>query len=140
MGNYCGSWIEVEGGVRCGVCGRKLPRKILRQCEGTTITSMTKPSSTTVIGPGTELKKLLAKFFIRQGGCDCEQRAMLMNLEGPDWCEQNIETIIDWLQEAAKKRHLPFLRPAAKILIRRAIKNSRKKLALVAKNTAEDNK
>lgn len=46
----------------------------------------------------------------------------------PGWCEKNIETICDWLQEEAIKRKLPFLRTAGKILIRKAISNYKKKL------------
>jgi hypothetical protein len=48
-------------------------------------------------------------------------------LKDPGWCEQNLETICDWLQEEATKRKLPFVRMAAKILVRRAIRNARKK-------------
>lgn len=82
-------------------------------------------------GPGTELKALLKKVGITASpGCSCNARAKLMDtneLKEPGWCESNLETICDWLQEEATKRKLPFVRMAAKILVRQAIRNARKK-------------
>jgi len=83
------------------------------------------------MGPGEELKALLARFGIRSTpDCQCSKRARYMDeMESnqPGWCEQNIETICDWLQEEANKRNLPFLRAVGKLLIRRAISNARNK-------------
>ena len=82
-------------------------------------------------GPGTELKALLKTVgIVATPGCTCNTRAALMDaneLKEPGWCEKNLETICDWLQEEATKRKLPFVRLAAKILVRRAIRNARKK-------------
>jgi hypothetical protein len=82
-------------------------------------------------GPGTELKALLKRVGITASpGCSCNTRAKLMDaneLKEPGWCEKNLETICDWLQEEATKRKLPFVRMAAKILVRQAIRNARKK-------------
>ena len=82
-------------------------------------------------GPGTELKALLKKVGITASpGCSCNKRAQLMDeneSKEPGWCEANLETICDWLQEEATKRKLPFVRMAAKILVRQAIRNARKK-------------
>jgi hypothetical protein len=84
-----------------------------------------------VSGPGTELKALLKKVgIVASPGCSCNTRAKLMDeqeLKEPGWCEANLETICDWLQEEATKRKLPFLRMAGKILVRKAIRNARKK-------------
>lgn len=81
-------------------------------------------------GPGTELKALLKKVgIVASPGCSCNTRAKLMDaneLKEPGWCEANIETICDWLQEEATKRKLPFLRLAGKILIRKAIRNAKR--------------
>jgi len=77
-------------------------------------------------GPGTELKRLLARFWIRDHhGCECNHRAKTMNLKGCDWCQENIATIVGWMREEAKKRRLPFVKWAATILVRRAIRNAR---------------
>ena len=82
-------------------------------------------------GPGTELKALLKRVgIVASPGCSCNTRAKLMDaneLKEPGWCEANLETICDWLQEEATKRKLPFLRMAGKILVRKAIRNARKK-------------
>lgn len=82
-------------------------------------------------GPGTELKALLKKVgIVASPGCSCNKRAQLMDeneSKEPGWCEANLETICDWLQEEATKRKLPFVRMAAKILVRQAIRNARKK-------------
>lgn len=77
-------------------------------------------------GPGTELKKLLSKIGIRPtADCPCNKRANQMDQEGPDWCEQNMEKILGWLREEANRRGLPFVNAAGRLLVRRAIKNSR---------------
>ena len=73
-------------------------------------------------GAGTELKALLASVGITaKPGCKCNRRAAEMDRLGVDWCRQNIETIVDWLQEEAYSRHLPFIRAAARLLVKRAI-------------------
>ena len=79
-------------------------------------------------GPGTELKKLLSSFGINaeEKGCKCKSRARKMDRLGIRWCEENIETIVTWLQEEAAKRRLPFLRAAGKIIVKRAISNARR--------------
>ena len=78
-------------------------------------------------GVGTELKAMLAKFWIKSApGCHCDHRARIMDAEGPDWCEQNLKTILAWLKEEADRRKLPFLESAARLLIRRAIGKTRR--------------
>lgn len=78
-------------------------------------------------GTGTELKKLLAWFRITdKGGCGCEQRAQTMDANGPDWCEENIDTIVGWLKENADKRSLPFVESAARRIVKMAIRKARK--------------
>lgn len=81
-------------------------------------------------GPGTELKKLLAKFGIQSNAnCSCNERANIMDKEGNDWVEANMDTVLNWLQEESHKRKLPFFKTAAKVLVKKAIANSRKKEA-----------
>lgn len=79
-------------------------------------------------GPGTELKALLAKVGITSTPtCSCNQRAQEMDAKGVQWCRDNEELILSWLKEEADKRGLPFVTMAAKLLIRRAIRNAEKK-------------
>lgn len=84
-------------------------------------------------GPGTELKALLSFLgFASTPTCSCNARARAMDeneAKEPGWCEANIETILDWLKEQADSRGLPFFRAGAKVLVRRAISNARRKAA-----------
>jgi hypothetical protein len=78
-------------------------------------------------GPGTELKSLLSKVGITStAGCSCNAKAKTMDEKGIAWCEENVETICDWLQEEATKRKLPFVRLAGKALIHLAIRRAKK--------------
>lgn len=78
-------------------------------------------------GPGTELKKLLGKIGIKSSPtCSCNKRAKTMDENGIEWCEQNVETICDWLQEEATKRKLPFIRMAGKAIVHLAIRRAKK--------------
>ena len=81
-------------------------------------------------GAGTELRKLLHKIGIEPRGeeCKCNEHMHEMDDNGIEWCEQNIETILDWLEEEAKKRPIVgklFVRAIAKLIIERAIANAR---------------
>jgi hypothetical protein len=88
-------------------------------------------------GPGTILSKMLSKIGIHSTpNCSCRRRAMEMNTRGPEWCAENIDTIVGWLREESERRKLPFVDFAGKILIQRAVKMSRKALkALEAKKS-----
>ena len=83
-------------------------------------------------GPGTVLSKMLAKVGIKSTpNCSCRRRAMEMNTRGPEWCTENVDTIVGWLREESEKRKLPFVDFAGKLLIQRAIKVSRKALKAI---------
>jgi hypothetical protein len=78
-------------------------------------------------GPGTELKKILSYIGITPTqSCNCNKRANTMNAWGADKCNENIDIILDWLKEEADSRKLPFIRSLAKVLVKKAIKNSKK--------------
>lgn len=89
-------------------------------------------------GPGTELKALLKYIGITATpNCSCNARARTMDeneAKEPGWCEANMDTILDWLKEQADARGLPFVRVGAKILVKRAISNAKRK------KPAKDNK
>jgi hypothetical protein len=85
------------------------------------------PQTSPKTGPGTELKKLLSKIGIKASpNCSCNKRAALMDTNGIEWCENNIDTIVGWLKEEATKRKLPFIDIAGRILVKRAISNAKK--------------
>lgn len=87
------------------------------------MTNKSQPSNKidTSEGPGTELTKLLSWFAKDTPGCKCKDRAHIMDIWGVQGCRNNIETILDWLEEAAKQRSLPFVRALAKSLVNLAI-------------------
>jgi len=85
-------------------------------------------------GPGTELHALFGRFGLTASGdCKCNSRAALMDANGCDWCEANINEIVGWLRESAEERGLPYLDVAGRMLVRRAIANARKAEAKRAK-------
>lgn len=78
-------------------------------------------------GPGSVLSSLLSYVGIKATpNCSCKKRAIEMNERGNDWCEENIDTIIEWLREESRNRNLPFVESIAKLLIIKSIKISRK--------------
>jgi len=81
-------------------------------------------------GPGTILAGMISAMGIKSTpNCSCRRHALQMNAEGPDWCEENIGSILGWLEEESKKRNLPFVRTVAKLMVQRAISRSRRLLA-----------
>jgi len=99
--------------------------KYHRTCPGEGASSAPPPAPTH--GPGTELKKLLAKVGITSTpDCSCNARARTMDERGIAWCEENLDEIVGWLSEEAQKRGLPFVDLAGRMLVKRAIKQARK--------------
>ncbi len=95
-----------------------------------------KPQEGTVIsravvatgGAGTELKNIITKFGLKPGlNCKCGQHIREMDTNGVEWCEQSMDTITEWLREEAQRAKLPFTEIGAKLLIKRAISNAKKK-------------
>lgn len=95
-----------------------------------------KYKNTQPAGPGTELKALLAKFGIHASPtCGCNAMARKMDAWGPDESLKHLEEIVDVMEETAKKRNLPFIRSAGRLLVRRAISKSR---AMISKGGADE--
>jgi hypothetical protein len=79
-------------------------------------------------GPGTELKRLLARLgTVSESGCACDARAAEMDRRGPEWCRENIELIAGWLVEGAERRGRAVPRVIAKALIRTALRLAKRK-------------
>lgn len=81
-------------------------------------------------GPGTELKKLLAGWpfrIVAKPNCSCNARARTMDARGCDWCESHLDEIVAWLRDEAAKRKLFFADLAGRLLVRRAIRNARRR-------------
>lgn len=86
-------------------------------------------------GPGTILTNMISTMGIKSTpNCSCRRHAIEMNEKGPDWCEENISTILSWLKEESAKRHLPYIESVASLVVKRAIKTSRRLMAQAAQN------
>jgi hypothetical protein len=78
-------------------------------------------------GAGTELKKLLGLIGIKATpNCKCNARARRMDLEGIQWCKDNVELISGWLAEESANRGLPYIALAGRRLIKFAIRKAEK--------------
>jgi hypothetical protein len=101
------------------------------EAAGGGVVSAPPPQTPPTSGPGTELKALLKDWLGIQASpnCSCNARARQMDEWGPDLCEQNLPTIVDWLGEQAAARKLPFVRFAAEQAVKLAIRRARKKAA-----------
>ena len=78
-------------------------------------------------GPGSILTGMISALGIKSTStCSCRRHALQMNEEGPDWCEQNIDTILNWLKDESQKRSLPYVETVARVMVNRAINKSRK--------------
>ena len=80
-------------------------------------------------GVGSELTKLLKKFGIsaKEGGCSCKSKSKLMDRNGISWCEKNIDTVVGYMRDNAKNMKIPFLALPARMLVRQAIRNAKRK-------------
>ena len=82
-------------------------------------------------GAGTELTNILKRFGIsaKEGGCSCKHKSKLIDKKGLKWAELNVETIVGYMRENAKKMKMPFVALPARMLVRQAIRNARRKNA-----------
>jgi hypothetical protein len=108
------------------LCGAKLGTIELDDKVFHSMRTIRKPSAQG--GVGTELSKILESIGIKSSpNCSCKKRAATMDQNGIEWCENNKETIIGWLEEEAKKRKMLFSKTIAGIVLNRAIKAAKKK-------------
>ena len=78
-------------------------------------------------GPGTILTNMISSLGIKSTpNCSCRRHALEMNDRGADWCESNMNVILGWLKEESAKRNLPFIESVAAMIVKRAIKTSRR--------------
>ena len=120
--NYTECVIDAES-MKCVACGLPVVAvPTYRRC----VSEVPSPAPPTH-GPGTELKKLLARVGITSTpDCSCNARAAEMDRQGVEWCEANLDTIVGWLREQAEARGLPFIDVAGRLLVKRAIQNARR--------------
>lgn len=72
---------------------------------------------------GTMLKSLLGRIGIEASpDCSCNTKAAHMDMMGCQWARDNLDTVVDWLEEEARSRGLPFVRMAGKALVKLTIR------------------
>jgi len=80
-------------------------------------------------GTGDHLANLISwatLFLFNKDSCSaCKKRIWLMNKWGPDGCEINRPTILEWLRRAAHEEGVPFIQPFVNAMITEAIRRSR---------------
>ena len=76
-------------------------------------------------GPGTELKKIFRWFGQKEvEGCKCSDTACTMNLQGPQWCRENLVWIYNRIYMEADSRKIRYLINLAKPLFRMAVETA----------------
>jgi hypothetical protein len=140
---FC-QWVDSGAEWTCSQCGATVPKSVVPNVpfaacrvgaekndvpfRAMAMTPMVRPGipRRSLSGPGTELKKMLAKFGLKATpGCQCNQRMMTMNHWGCDECERRLDEIVGWLREEAQNRGLPFIEAGARMAVRLAIRKAR---------------
>lgn len=102
-------------------------KRVIASSIASSVLQPPRPEKKTRGGAGTELTKLLHRLgFIYHRECRCKERARKMDNNGIEWCEQNVEVIIGWLEEEAQKRKVPFSHTVAWGLVVYAIRKAKK--------------
>ena len=77
---------------------------------------------------GTELKAMLSWLGVKATSvCKCSDRASQMDKAGCQWVKDNVEVVVGWLEEEAKKRRMPFARLAGRLLVLQAVRRAEAK-------------
>ena len=78
-------------------------------------------------GPGTILHSMFSMLGIKAGPqCSCKRHAIEMNTKGIEWCENNREIILGWLEKESKNRRIPWVETLGNMVLTRAINKARK--------------
>jgi hypothetical protein len=86
--------------------------------------SRTNPAA---VGPGTELKKLLARIGITATpACSCNRMAARMDALGPDGSEAILDEVLAVMRQEAKRRGLPWSEAVGLLLVKWAIRRARR--------------
>jgi len=86
-------------------------------------------------GVGTEISLMLSRPAWSMMGirvtesCKCKFRAAELNAKGIEWCEKNVDTIVQWLREEHRNQGIkvPFVDEVAYDLVNEAIRRAKRK-------------
>lgn len=59
-------------------------------------------------GPGTGLSRIFSWFVPKPEGCDCPNRAAMMDVWGGPGCLERLPLILSWLRESALDNDYPY--------------------------------
>jgi rubredoxin len=85
---------------------RNCPAKLTPEAKAQRQAAMAEQERAAAHGAGTQLHKLL-KRLTGEGitaSCGCKSHIATMNLNGPAWCRENVDTIVGWLEEEIERR------------------------------------
>jgi len=68
-------------------------------------------------GPGTYLKTTISWFMNAPAGCNCEERAAIMDAWGVEGCRENRAKILGWLRDSAYSAGIPYSEIAMSIIL-----------------------
>ena len=74
-------------------------------------------------GFGERLANTIGLFFRSVAGCGCEGHKDILDVWTKEYIQDNLDTVIDWLQTEAKTRGLPFSRVLVRLLLLGLLKN-----------------
>jgi len=113
--------LVAEGnGSRCEVCGEwwgVSPRAMVvcgtKRCR----------AEPPPYGAGSRLSAMLKRIGIEpSSGCKCKSIASEMDMNGPEWCLENIDRITGVMRDEAEQRGLPFSNLVARALVKHAVR------------------
>jgi len=73
-------------------------------------------------GVGTKLASILKPFLSEVKGCGCKGRQDILDLWTPEYIKNNIDRVITWLGDSARKRKIPFSPTLTRYLLLTIIK------------------
>jgi hypothetical protein len=113
--------------ARCKQAGLADCAQYISQDDGATVLADLSAFAAPPPGPGTELQALLAAFgIVASPTCKCNKMARQMDAWGQESLA-HMEEIVDVMEATAKARKLPFLRAAARQMVRLACWKARRK-------------
>lgn len=119
--------------ITLAFCAEKCPKKYVNAACGESPPVQASAPVRPAGGPGTELARILRAHGISadEAGCRCKARAHEMDARGPEWCLANLEVIVGWMREEARRRGglwwWLWSDRYARYLARRAIRTARER-------------
>lgn len=76
------------------------------------------------VGFGTRLSRLFGLILIETPNCGCKGHADILDVWTPSHIKENMDKVIDWLQNEARLRKIPFSRALTRTLLHTLLQGS----------------